>query len=229
MRFFHFYESMLITSLKFKLRMKNISKNRQVIFDKLKAYVPPGFENMVVNLLFENPVSFKIVAPRSTKLGDFRAGMNGEKPQITVNGDLNQYAFLITTLHEFAHLKAFIQFGHKIRPHGDEWKTVYRNLLLPAIDSGLLPNDILNALVLSLTNTKASSCSDVNLTRVLRSYDKPKEGIALLESLPKNTTFVLQGKHFIKGELRRKRYLCDEISSNRKYLVHALTEVKPLI
>lgn len=209
--------------------MKNTSNKRQIILEKLKAFVPAGFEDMVVNLLFENPVSFKIVAPRSTKLGDFRAGMNGEKSQITVNGDLNPYAFLVTTLHEFAHLKTFLEFGHRVKPHGEEWKNIYRGLLLPAIDSGLLPKDILNALVQSLTNTKASSCSDVNLTRVLRTYDKPKEGIVLLESLPKNTTFVLQGKHFIKRELRRKRYLCDEISSNKKYLVHALTEVKPLI
>jgi SprT protein len=209
--------------------MKKTTNKRQVILDKLKAFVPTGFEEMVVNLLFENPVSFKIVAPRSTKLGDFRAGMNGEKSQITVNGDLNPYAFLITTLHEFAHLKTYLEFGHRVKPHGEEWKNSYRSLLLPAIDSGLLPKDILNALVVSLTSTKASSCSDVNLTRVLRTYDKPKEGVVLLESLPKNTTFVLQGKHFRKGELRRKRYLCDEISSNKKYLVHALTEVKPLI
>ena len=209
--------------------MKKTVNKKQAILEKLKAFVPAGFEEMVVNLLFENTVSFKIVAPRSTKLGDFRAGMNGEKSQITVNGDLNPYAFLITTLHEFAHLKTFLEFGHRVKPHGEEWKNIYRSLLLPAIDSGLLPNDILNALVQSLTNTKASSCSDVNLTRVLRTYDKPKEGIVLLESLPKNTTFVLQGKHFIKRELRRKRYLCDEVSSNKKYLVHALTEVKPLI
>jgi hypothetical protein len=209
--------------------MKKIVNKKQIILEKLKGFVPAGFEEMVVNLLFENTVSFKIVAPRSTKLGDFRAGMNGEKSQITVNGDLNPYAFLVTTLHEFAHLKTFLEFGHRVKPHGDEWKNIYRKLLLPAIDSGLLPKDILNALVQSLTNTKASSCSDISLTRVLRTYDKPKEGIVLLESLPKNTTFVLQGKHFIKRELRRKRFLCDEISSNKKYLVHALTEVKPLI
>lgn len=209
--------------------MKIATSKRQVILEKMKAFVPTGFEEMVVDLLFENPVSFKIVAPRATKLGDFRAGMNGEKAQITVNGDLNPYAFLITTLHEFAHLKTFLEFGHRVKPHGEEWKSIYRSLLLPAIDSGLLPKDILNALVQSLTNTKASSCSDLHLSRVLRTYDKPIEGIVLLESLPKNTTFVLQGKHFIKRELRRNRYLCDEISSKKQFLVPALSKVKPII
>lgn len=208
--------------------MKEQQAKKQNVTEKLKAFVPAGFETMVADLLFEHPVSFKIVKPRSTKLGDFRPPFQGSKPQITVNGDLNPYAFLVTTLHEFAHLHTHLQFGSRVKPHGEEWKTTYRNLLLPAIDSGLLPQDILNALVNSLASTKASSCSDVQLTRVLRKYDKPKNGVVLLESLPKNTTFALQGKHFIKGELRRKRYLCEEITGKRQYLVHALSEVKPL-
>ncbi len=208
--------------------MSSLVAKKQVVTEKLKAFLPAGFEVMVADLLFENPVSFKIVPPRSTKLGDFRAGMQGEKHQITVNGDLNPYAFLVTTLHEFAHLQTFINYGRFVKPHGEEWKATYRKLLLPAIDSQLLPTDVANALVNSLASTKASSCSDVQLSRVLKQYDKPKDGIVLLESLPKNTTFALQGKHFIKGDLRRKRYLCDELSSRRKYLIHALSEVKPI-
>jgi SprT protein len=151
--------------------MKKTESKKQLIEEKLKAFVPAGFEGMVVRLLFENPVSFKIVNPRATKLGDFRPGMRGEKSQITVNGDLNPYAFLVTTLHEFAHLKVFLKFGLTVKPHGDEWKTIYRELLLPAIDSRLLPNDILNALVNSLTNTKASSCSDAVSYTHLRAHE----------------------------------------------------------
>lgn len=208
--------------------MGDKSTKKQAIQEQLRNFVPAGFEPMVADLLFKDPVHFKIVKPRNTKLGDFRAGIGGQKHQITVNGDLNPYAFLVTTLHEFAHLETFIQYGNRVKPHGEEWKSTYRKLLLPAIDSGLLPQDILHALVNSLTSTKASSCSDVTLSRVLKNYDPPKEGVALLESLPKNTTFALQGKKFIKGELRRKRYLCEEVTTRRKYLVHALSEVNPL-
>lgn len=193
---------------------------------QLKSFLPAGFEEMVSDLIFAEPVSFKIVKPRNTKLGDFRAGLNGERHQITVNGNLNPYSFLITTLHEFAHLRAFVLHGHRIRPHGEEWKMEYRKLLLPAIDTGLLPSDIVRALMNSLVNTKASSCSDIGLMRVLKNYGLKSDATVFLESLPKNSIFILQGKQFMKGDLRRKRYLCEDLTTKRKYLVHALSEVK---
>lgn len=205
--------------------MTKLEKKLKVT-DQLKSFLPAGFEQMVADLIFGEPVSFKIVKPRNTKLGDFRAGMKGERHQITVNGDLNRYSFLITTLHEFAHLKAFVRYGARIRPHGEEWKTEYRRLLLPAIDSKLLPIDVVNALMNSLVNTKASSCSDIGLMRVLKTYDSNRDETVFLESLPRDSVFILQGKHFVKGELRRKRYLCEDLKTKRKYLVHALSEVQ---
>lgn len=204
---------------------KRQEKKLQVI-EQLKPFVPVGFEKMLADLIFKEPVKFKIVKPRNTKLGDFRAAFNGEKHQITVNGDLNKYSFLITSLHEFAHLITFIEFGRKAKAHGEEWKSNFRKLLIPAIDSKLLPQDIINALVNSLVNMKASSCSDINLSRVLKKYDNKEKDTFLLESLPKESVFYLQGKEFVKGELRRKRYLCMDVKSKRAYLVHALSEVK---
>ena len=79
----------------------------------LSKYLPEEFIDMVVELLVTHPVAFKIVKPRKTKLGDFRVNSRTEKPQITVNGDLNKYSFLITTLHEFAHLINFKENGKK--------------------------------------------------------------------------------------------------------------------
>ncbi len=199
------------------------------ISTQLKPYLPEGFSEMIASLVLEVPVKFKIVRPRSSKLGDFRAGRKGYAHQITINGDLNPYAFLVTTLHEFAHLKAYEKYGSIIQPHGEEWKQCFRSLLLPAIDSKLLPIDITNQLVRSLTNTKASSCSDLPLLRVLKSYDLKKDDVIFLENLPKNTTFVLGGKLYIKGELRRKRFICKHLANNKEYLIHTLAEVHPHI
>ena len=203
------------------------ANKKDLVRQQLKNFLPEGFESMVADLIFAEPVYFKIVKPRNTKLGDFRAGIQGERPQITVNGNLNIYSFLITTLHEFAHLKTHIKFGSRIKPHGEEWKIEYRKLLLPAIDTRLLPEDVVGALMNSLVKTKASSCSDIDLMRILKRYDNPDSPVVLLESIPKNSVFDLKGKKFLKGELRRNRYLCEEISSKRNYLVHALSEVTP--
>jgi len=203
-------------------------RSKVQVADALRKYLPEAFVTYVVTLFQSANVRFKIVPGRTTKLGDFRAGMNGEKHTITVNGDLNPYSFLITTVHEFAHLHTFNTFGNRVSPHGNEWKSAYRQLLLPLIDSPELPEDIRKALMNSLVRTKASSCSDHGLSRVLLNYDKPKEGVIILEHLPKNSTFALNGKHFVKGDLRRKRYICQEVKSKRSYLVNSLAQVIPL-
>lgn len=208
--------------------MKSTIKRKTDVTEVFKRYLPEPFVEIVVDLFLAHPVRFKIVNGRATKLGDFRAGINGEKHRITVNGDLNPYSFLITTLHEFAHLHTFERYLNRVLPHGEEWKNAYRKLLLPIIQSGQLPKDIENALVNSLSNTKASSCSDYGLSRVLKSYDRPKEGVVLLEQLAKNTTFELNGRQFIKGPLRRKRFVCQEVYSDRSYLVNGLAEVRPI-
>jgi hypothetical protein len=212
----------------FETMKKGPIRSKEQVADALRKYLPEAFITYIVSLFQASNVRFKIVPGRATKLGDFRAGMNGEKHTITVNGDLNPYSFLITTVHEFAHLHTFNTFGNRVSPHGNEWKSAYRQLLLPLIDSPELPEDIRKALMNSLVRTKASSCSDHGLSRVLLNYDKPKEGVIILEHLPKNSTFVLNGKQFVKGDLRRKRYICQEVKSKRSYLVNSLAQVIPL-
>lgn len=191
------------------------------VFNK---YVPEVFSPMLADLLYGSNVSFKVVKARTSKLGDFRTGVAIKQPIITINSDLNEYAFLITSLHEFAHYHTFKKFGNKVLPHGKEWKDAFRLLLLPVINSGFLPKDIETALVSSLINTKASSCSDINLSRTLHRYNKPSIGFRL-EEIPKNTTFALNNRQFIKLTKRRTRYECKELSSGKIYLVHAMAMV----
>lgn len=201
---------------------------KEKIQQQLSQFVPVGFEEMIATLLFSAHVQFKIVRPRNTKLGDYRPAHSGKPHRITVNGNLNKYSFLITTLHEFAHLNTFLAHGRSVAPHGEEWKNHYRKLLIPALEKKLLPKDIEIALVNSLVHTKASSCADIPLMRVLKNYDQQNESHVFLENIPTNAHFLLQGKEFIKGELRRKRFLCEEVTSKKKYLIHTLAEVIPI-
>ena len=83
-----------------------MSKKKEKYRMVLSKYLPANFIEIVVELLVKHPVKFRVAKPRKTKLGDFRANRDGLH-QITVNGDLNPYSFLITTIHEFAHLVTF--------------------------------------------------------------------------------------------------------------------------
>ena len=203
-----------------------MSEKRAKYNSVLKKYVPLEYVELVTDLLLSHRVVFKIVKPRKTKLGDFRAGLKNEKHQITVNGDLNKYSFLITTLHEFAHLITFNEYGRNASPHGKEWKDNFTRLLLPVVDKGHLPKPIENVLMKSMVNIKASSCTDVNLQRVLITFDERKDNFETLESLDKNSIFELDGRLFVKGVLRRTRFLCKEQDGKRQFLVNRLALVK---
>ena len=204
-----------------------MSRKKEQYRKVLAKYLPEEFIEVVVDLLVKYPVKFKVAKPRKTKLGDFRASREGLH-QITVNGDLNPYSFLITTIHEFAHLVTFEEHGHRVKPHGKEWQLTYSKMIYPLIETDMLPKDISKVLLNSLVNVKASSCTDQNLHRVLLKYDKPKEGMELLENLDRDSVFSLNGKSFTKGNLRRTRYVCVDNSNNKRYLISALAQVKPI-
>ena len=72
----------------------------------LLKYLPEHAVEPVFELIKTNSVHLKIVNERVTRHGDYRRHPSG-KHQITVNANLNKYRFLITLVHEIAHLAAF--------------------------------------------------------------------------------------------------------------------------
>ena len=194
----------------------------------LRKYLPENAVSYVRELLRKYPVRFVISKPRKTKLGDYRFNPGKELSRISVNGNLNKYAFLITTIHEFAHHTSMTKYGRSIQPHGQEWQNEYRKLMLPVLDLDVFPNDLEQVVLNSLIKVKASSCSDHHLSRVLLKYDETNDGRILLEELSKDIQFELNGKILTKGNLRRTRYVCFEDSTRKTYLVHKLAKVKTL-
>ncbi|HXL57832.1 MAG TPA: hypothetical protein VN958_16335, partial [Chitinophagaceae bacterium] len=68
----------------------------------LATFLPEGsFEN-VVHYLHQHKVHLTVTRERKSVLGDYRNAVHGKNHRITVNGNLNKYAFLITLLHELA-------------------------------------------------------------------------------------------------------------------------------
>lgn len=196
----------------------------------LQKYLPEekAIVAYVADLLSVYPLHFKIVKPRKTKLGDFRWNNLDGKSQITVNGDLNPYSFLITTVHEIAHFFTFERHGRFVKPHGKEWQRIFAELLQNIPQQEQLPNDIRIALQNYSDKPKASSCTDIKLYRVLSRYDKPEEGHARLEHLTIGTDFELNQHPYKIISKARTRYLCISLQTQKKYKVHALAQVKPL-
>ena len=137
----------------------------------LQKYLPENAVDQVYAWLQEYNIHLKVSRKRSTKLGDYRPPQNGKGHQITVNHDLNQYAFLITLVHEIAHLLVWEKHRNKVRAHGKEWKETYRELMIPLLGDEIFPEDIVSALTNYLNKSYASSGSDLNLSRTLQKYD----------------------------------------------------------
>jgi len=194
----------------------------------LAQYLPPQSVEMVYNWIIENKIHLKISKTRRTKLGDYRPPIRHPNHRITINHDLNPYAFLITFVHEVAHLKVFTQFGTRVSPHGREWKLEYQHLMQPFLENGSFPDKLKQVLIRSLIKSKASSTADIELTRILQGYDKSSNHIHL-ETLESDTVFNTEnGKQFKKGERIRTRYKCLNLNNNRYYLFHPLTPVFPV-
>ena len=155
-----------------------------------------------------------------TKLGDF-AHRPGREPRITVNAESPPYLFLITYIHEVAHLRVHLQYGWNTAPHGQEWKSSFRELCSPLFQLGVFPAGLSEALQLHLRNPTASSLTDFGLTRALRQYDPRAMNALLLSDLPLGSRFQIRGRWFQKGEPKRKRVLCRDLANRRNYLIPA--------
>ncbi|MES2629764.1 MAG: SprT-like domain-containing protein [Bacteroidota bacterium] len=194
----------------------------------LNRYLPENSYSSLIAVLSKNPLPIKVVKPRNTKLGDYRPRWEKTgKPLITINADLNPYSFLITLIHEIAHHVTWLKHQGKVKPHGEEWKAIYSEMAYQHfLGKSIFPPEIEAALKKYFTRTFASSCADPNLLRVLSNYDTMPDGHFLLEQLKEHTVFELNGRIFKKGERRRKRFTCLELSTKRNYLVSAVCSVK---
>jgi SprT protein len=202
----------------------------KVDFAELQAYLPMGSLDDVLKYIFEFKVQLTVTRKRQSILGDYRHPYADKGHRISVNGDLNKFSFLITLLHEIAHLITFEKNGRRVQPHGQEWKTNFGLLLADFTAKNIFPQDVHKALQRSINNPSASSCGDEKLLRVLKSYDPRKEGVQLVEELAMGEKFIIKGNRiFEKGEKIRKRIKCKEIATGKLYLFSPVFEVEKVL
>ena len=193
----------------------------------LYQYIPETAVLRVLELLAHDNLTVKVKSERKTRHGDYKRLPNG-KHQITVNSNLNSYRFLITLIHEIAHFEAYKEYDRFIKPHGVEWKYTFQHLMLPFLNPDIFPIELLPLLANHFKNPKASSDTDSSLALALRQYDETNDKTYVFE-IPLGQSFKLyNGKVFLKGGKRRKRFECVEVKSGKLYLFNPNAEVELL-
>lgn len=203
--------------------------DREQIKNILKVHLPDEAVSDVVDLIAQHQVYLRITKSRSSKYGDFRVPGPGHQPKLSINDNLNQYAFLVTLLHEVAHLLVWRNhqlFYRRIKPHGIEWKNEFKSLLKPFLKKEIFPEPLLTLLKRHMLNPKASSSSDVKLMAELKKFDDSKETSLTLTDFQIGDFFNYRNTTYRIIRKNRTRYLCENVNNKKRYLVHSLAEVE---
>ena len=199
---------------------------KEAPINALKHFIPDGTYDLVSEYLHKYSIHLTVTRARTSVLGDYRNAIQGKNHRISVNGNLNSYAFLYTLIHEIAHLLVFDQYGHRVASHGKEWKTQFSVLLADFLKMNAFPDDVRKAIGKSLHNPAASSCAEDDLLRKFRKYDKGKENLVFVEEIIQGARFSTpDGRIFQRGPKVRKRFKCIEVATGREYLFSPVYEV----
>ena len=164
-----------------------------------------------------------VISPSKSRMGVFIPKRH-DYHLIRINNNLNKYEFLITLIHEIAHASIWEKYGRRVNPHGDEWKEQYKKMILPFLNPEFFPEDILRPLSNHMINPRASTVRDLELSRILKTYDKHKSTF-ISEINDGDKFYIDNGKRFVRMEKLRKNYQCKEISTGKLYRFSPLAEV----
>jgi hypothetical protein len=194
----------------------------------LQRFLPENAIDRVLQTLEEYKVQLKITRQRKGKLGDYRFDERWSCHRISINYNLGQYHFLITLLHEFAHMLVKERCKYRPMPHGPEWKSAFREIAGPYLTEGIFPEEITRAFATHLQKGKASTSTDPQLAAALLTQSGVT-GTLTLDRLDIGTEFRFKDKHFRKMEKRRTRYLCYCLSDKRTYLISPAAPIEPVL
>lgn len=192
--------------------------------EDLRSFLPEKTINYIHYLISESGCEFKIVQGRKTKLGDCRYPLRGESARITVNNNLPKIQFLVTAIHELAHLKTYHDFRKMVKPHGKEWKSNYALLFRPLFEHNMLSDEQDKIIRGHLDNIKHASTIDP----ILSHYIAKHEGVTLLNELEEGAHFLFNGNEFIRGSKLRKNFKIAEARTFKEYRLSGLATVDPL-
>lgn len=136
----------------------------------LAKYIPEKAYHYVETLLNQHTLFLKITKPKRSRAGLYFFDQKRGRHAIYINGNLDKYNFLITLIHEYAHLVARIQYGQKIKPHGPEWKSTFRELMKPLLHTDIFPPAIISHVRSHMSNPAATHFRDKELLQAIDRY-----------------------------------------------------------
>ena len=189
----------------------------------LEKFLPENTLPFLKKWFGDYPCHLKITKNRNSKLGDYRK-LPDKTFQITINGTLEPQLFFFVLTHELAHLIAFEKFGRKILPHGMEWKQTFREMLLESIN---VYKEDLKPIILKFSKSqKANFMASPDLVKYF--HKETEEGFVFVENLQIGEKFGYKDEVFLIEETAKKRYLCINIKSKKRYYFKSIAQVKPL-
>jgi SprT protein len=203
-------------------------KKQETSIAFLQQFLPNGAFEQIAPFFMTHTIHLTLTHDRKSVLGDYRNPVpDTPYHRISINANLNPYSFLITLLHELAHLFTFEHFGFKAPPHGKEWKTQFRHILIPFMGKRFFPSDVEKALLAYLHNPAASTCTDTHLYKSLYKYDDHKPGFKLVDDVGLNQYFETEdGEVYQKLEKLRTRTRCRNLGTGKVYFFQGIVEVR---
>lgn len=138
----------------------------------LQSLIPEGALPLIHQWSEQYRVTYFVVAPRKTKLGDHRHDSSRKISIITLNQDSNPYRFLVTLVHELAHAKVRFESAVPVAPHGKEWKAAVSAMMFEMKDCGVFPYDVEVAIERHFSSPKYTDTIDPVFARILDQYGK---------------------------------------------------------
>ncbi len=174
------------------------------------------------NYTFKFDLSFN----RKTKFGHYKYWPQTKSHTISINKGLSKELFLVTYIHELAHLDVILTYGRKVMPHGKEWKATFRSLMAPLLSHSIFDTNLLSALALHLKKPRASLSADPRLWAIL--FPSKNKNSLSVKDINEGEDFIFKKRLFKKVKSRRTRALCYEAKSGNNYLIPLLAEIEKI-
>jgi len=198
------------------------TRHRKILLD----HIPEPSLDLIVSWLEQYRVSLTITRKRNTKMGDYRPPVRKNYHRISVNGDLHPIAFLVTLVHELAHLVTWEKYQRKVQPHGPQWKNQFRQMLLQVSGTGAFIPEIEKIISGFIMENISYRSFNLHFERRIHELDPDKKDLILGE-IPVNSEFSIHnGRIFIKKEKLRTRYRCQDVRTGKFYLISPLARVQ---